>query len=145
MNSVWHAPLEKGKGNKYLLWAYSVACTWPVNFINSYQQPVSRFSCFINVKLRCRKIRLAVQSGTATKSWECHSNVQSISTTGPKAQDLQTQRLSWDGRGVRMKSGGCGDTVGIGDGDILPDDSVNEPQMETAHPTGLPLGHWFPL
>lgn len=33
----------------------------------------------------------------------------------------------------------------VGDGDILPDDSVNEPQMETVHPTGLPLGHSFPL
>lgn len=104
---------------------------------------MSRFSCFIKVKLRCRKIRLAVQSGTATKSWECDSNVQSVSTTGPKAQDLN-QRLSRDGRGVRMKGGGCGDEVGIGDGDILLDDYVNEPQMETTHPTGLPLGHSFP-
>lgn len=106
---------------------------------------MSRFSCFIKVKLRCRKIRLAVQSGTATKLWECDSNVQSIFTTGPKAQDLQNQRLSRDGRGVRMKGGGCGDAVGIGDGDIFPDDSVNELQMETAHPTGLPLGHSFPF
>lgn len=44
-----------------------------------------------------------------------------------------------------MKGGGCGDAVGIGDGDMLPDDSVNESQMETEHPTGLPLGHSFPL
>lgn len=76
---------------------------------------------------------------------QCSSNVWSVSTACPKARDLQNQRLSRDGRGVRMKGGRCGDVVGIGDGDILPDDSVNEPQMETVHPTGLPLGHSFPL
>lgn len=70
---------------------------------------------------------------------QCSSNVWSVSTACPKARDLQNQRLSRDGRGVRMKGGRCGDVVGIGDGDILPDDSVNEPQMETVHPTGLPL------
>lgn len=71
-----------------------------------------------------------------------------VSTTCPKAQDLQNQRLSRDGQGGGgggKKGGGCGDVVGIGDGDILPDSSVDEPQMETVHPTGLPLGHSFPL
>lgn len=31
--------IREGKGNIYLLRAYSVACTLPVHFINSYSQP----------------------------------------------------------------------------------------------------------
>lgn len=44
-----------------------------------------------------------------------------------------------------MEGGGCCDVVGVGDGNILPDDSVNKPWMETCAPYRLPLGHSFPL
>lgn len=68
----------------------------------------------------------------------------------PHALRLKTSRTRdsagmGKGGGGGKKGGGCGDVVGIGDGDILPDDSVDEPQMETVHPNGLPLGHSFPL
>ena len=38
------------------------------------------------------------------------------------------------GMGQGMEGGGCGDVVGVGDGNILPDDSVNKPRMETSAP-----------
>lgn len=54
----------------------------------------------------------------------------SISITCPKAQDLHNQDPSREGGG----DGGCCDVVGVGDGNILPDDSVNKPWMETCAP-----------
>lgn len=47
--------IREGKGNIYLLRAYSVACTLPVHFINSYSQPGWKISCFTKEEIELQK------------------------------------------------------------------------------------------